>query len=120
MEVGDQGEHDKERKRSTPDSPDASPRPVKKMTRSVYEGAEKKEVTRLEGIPEEESNFAKASPGYLAVRRKVVARRPMKEKGAKSSSTKDLSTAKQSSVVARTFISKTRVPCLHSPADPGY
>jgi hypothetical protein len=98
MNFGDQGEHDEERKRSAPYSPNVSPCPVKKMTRSVYEGAEKKEVTRLEGIPEEESNFAKASPGSLAVRRKVVARRPMKEKGAKSCSTKDLSTAEQSSV----------------------
>jgi hypothetical protein len=72
---------------------------VKKITRSVNEAAEKKEeVTRLEAIPEEESNFAKASPGSLAIRRTIVAKRPIREEGAKSSSTKNPNAAKQSSV----------------------
>eukprot|EP00978_Attheya_sp_CCMP212_P024539 scaffold77245_cov54-Attheya_sp.AAC.2 len=94
MKGGDQKE---DKKRSAPYGPDMSPRPLKKMTRSVHQAAEKN-ATQLEAIPEEERNFAKASPGSLAHRRKVVARRPMREEGANSSTAKNQSTSKHSAV----------------------
>ena len=97
MKGGDQDQYEEDKKRSAPYSPDMSPRPLKKMTRSVHEAAEKK-ATQLEAIPEEERNFAKASPGSLVHRRKVVARRPMREEGANSSTAKNQSTSKQSAV----------------------
>jgi hypothetical protein len=90
------GDHE-DKKRSAPYSPDMSPRPLKKITRSFHEVAEKKS-TQLEAILEEERNFAKASPGSLVHWRKIVARRPVREEGANISTAKNQSTAKQSTV----------------------